>query len=399
MSDSGIYYDWNRTFTYNADINVVISMRGLGKTYGLRKAAIQDWIKDGSRFVEVVRTKESIKGEKGIQNGYFDKLVLKGEFKDYQFKINGVNAYIAHVPQQLQETEGEEDADLDDEDVEELRALPKKRGSKAKSKSKQLGKSKIRWHHIGYFVALSEMQSTKGRTFVNVKKVIFDEFIIDKRTRARYLPDEFGLFANLMDSVIREEVDETGNPVGTKVHAYLLGNACDLTNPYFIRWGINKPPRKGYSWHYSKMVLLHYADNDAYKEGKRKTFVGRLIAGTEEEKVIVDNVFKTGDDYNIGRKSKTAHFWLGIVYNGRKFGLWMDENKGQVYVTDNMPEGSGAPILALSKEDNTVNYLMARKSDKTLKMVMDIYYMDIMVFQNFGIRDTFLEALKMFGLR
>ena len=264
-----VYYDWGKTLTYDASVNLIISMRGLGKTYGIRKQCVKDFLKDGSRFMEVVRYKELLKGESAIQYGYFDKLQLNNEFPGYQFKVNGTNAYIAKVPEDGKKPE---------------------------------------WQLIGYFTALSAMQQSKQRTFVDVKRVIFDEFIIDKRTGHRYLSGEFNLFANLIDSVAREEVDAEGNAVGTKVRVYMLGNACDLTNPYFVRWKISKQPKEGYSWHAGKLVLVHYVKDSVYQSGKRGTLAGRLVSGTAEEGIIVDNMFDVGDEYNIMPKTKDARF-------------------------------------------------------------------------------------------
>lgn len=355
-----IYYDWAKTLTYNAQFNMIISMRGLGKTYGIRKKAVKDFLKDGSKFVEVVRTREMLKGESAIQYGYFDKLEYNNEFPGYQFKIQGTNAYIAKIP---------------------------KDGERPK------------WEHIGYFVALSMMQQTKQRTFANVKTVIFDEFIIDKRTGHRYLNGEFNLFVNLIDSVAREEVDADGNALGTKVHAYLLGNSCDLTNPYFIRWGINQQPREGYSWYAGKLVLVHYVKQQTYQSGKRNTLVGRLVAGTDEESVIVDNEFRTGDNYNIAQKTSTAKFRYGIVCNGRKYGIWFDDRNGYIFINQKIPNDSSAIVLALTREDNTANYIQVRKSEKTLKLLMDYYYSDVIRFSSVGVRDGFLDAMQMFGIR
>lgn len=355
----GLYYDWNKTFTYNAPITMIISMRGFGKTYGIRKKSVRDFIKDGSKFVEIVRYKDLLKGESAIQYGYFDKLVSQGEFPDYMFKVNGTNAYIAKVPEEGQ---------------------------------------KPKWQHFGYFVALTGMQQAKQRTFADVKTVIFDEFIIDKRTRDRYLPGEFNLFANIIDSIAREQVTATGDAMGTKVHVYMLGNACDLTNPYFVRFGINQQPKEGYSWYGNKLVLVHYVKDQVYQKGKRDTLVGRLVSGTDEESIIVDNVFQSGDSYNIAPKSPEAKFQYGIVYRSQRFGVWVDDRKGFIYINANIPENSGRPVMALTKEDNTANYIQVRKGEKTLKMLMDMYYADVLRFSTIGIRDRFLDAMSTFGI-
>ena len=51
------YYDWNKTLAYDADVTMVVGARGIGKTYGVRLQCIMDYIKNGFRFVELVRYK------------------------------------------------------------------------------------------------------------------------------------------------------------------------------------------------------------------------------------------------------------------------------------------------------------------------------------------------------
>lgn len=360
MAENGRYYDWNRTLSYNATINMVLSPRGFGKTYGLRKHFVKDFLAGKGRFAVIVRHTESLKGEKGIQHGFFDKLQLNNEFPNHIFKVDGTTAYIARKPAS--------------DDV------------------------KPKWELIGYFVALTEMQDSKERTFVDVKNALFDEFIIDKRTRKRYLPDEFSLFVHTLDSLARQEVDDTGHAIANKMHVYLLGNACDLTNPYFIRWGINKQPNEGYSWYDGKFVLLHYAKDAAYQAGKRDTIVGRLVAGTKEESLLIDNDFKIADSYNIAKKSSAAQFQYGIIYAGQEFGVWMDAGIGLIFVNDRIPKNSGSPVMALTREDNTANYLQVRRGEKALKMLMDMYYADVLRFSTVGVREQFLTAMEMFGI-
>ena len=49
------YYDRLRTqiLPRNADVNLIIGARGLGKTYGVRRYMLEDYIKNGICFVEV----------------------------------------------------------------------------------------------------------------------------------------------------------------------------------------------------------------------------------------------------------------------------------------------------------------------------------------------------------
>lgn len=350
------YYDWPKTFSYDADINIIVSERGYGKTYGLRKQCVKDFLKDGSRFVVIVRYKNSLKGDDAVQRGFFEKLELNDEFPDYVLKTEGTKAYIADKPKSEDE--------------------------------------KPSWKLIGYFVALTNMQRSKEGTFVNVRRVIFDEFIIDKRTRAQYLQGEFGLFVNVLSSIAREEV---GKP--TKVRAYLLGNACDLTNPYFARYGITKAPDFGYTWHFGKTVLLHYSQDKEFQEGQRDTLVGRAVKGTQEERIIIGNEFANSNSEFIAQKTKNAKFSFGIVYRGELFGIWCDEQAGYYYVNRKVPNNSKRPIYSLTCEDNSVNYIAAKRAERILKSFVELYYLGIVRYDSPATYERLMQALALFGVR
>ena len=107
----------------------------------------------------------------GVSDGYFNRLAKLDEFKGYLFRTDTHSAYIAEKP--------------DDK------------------------KEKPTWKLIGYFVALSDAQNLKKRTFDNVRRIIFDEAILERSdVYHRYLNGEFLKFANLIDTVSRERADD-----------------------------------------------------------------------------------------------------------------------------------------------------------------------------------------------
>ena len=57
------YIDWHKILSKDAAYTLVIDARTRGKTFGLRyQCALQDYPKRHKRFVELVRTKEQLKG-------------------------------------------------------------------------------------------------------------------------------------------------------------------------------------------------------------------------------------------------------------------------------------------------------------------------------------------------
>lgn len=353
------YYNWQKTFSYDAPLSIVVAARGRGKTYGLRLQMVKDYLKDGSRFAVVVRYKAQIKGSGGVQYGFFDKLKLNNEFPSYRFKIEGVNAYISRV--------------TTDED------------------------EKPEWNLMGYFVSLSDMQRTKERTYSNVKRILFDEFSIDKRTSARYLPDEFGVFSNVLSSLIREE---SGKP--TKARVYLLGNSCDLTNPYFAAFGINSEPREGFTWYNGKTVLVHYLKDSAFAESQRKTLVGRLLGSRSEASMIFDNEFLNLHNSLVDEKTPNAKFSFGVVYAGSHYGVWLDGSTGILYVNRKFPKSYNSdftPVFAMTSADNDIDLSIAHRAEPYLKRFVREYYKNCVRYDSEGTYESFSHVLSLLGIR
>ncbi len=357
MKECNEFYDWGLTFSYNADVTIVVTLRGKGKTYGLRKQFVKDYLKDESRFVEVCRFKDEISD---VMDGYFDKLIEKEEFKDYVFKTERKAAFMAKAP---------------------------------KSKSE-----KPQWKQIGYFVALSQMQRSKKKTFRDVYRIVLDEAILDYQDRYHdYLPNEYSLLANIVDSCSRQRAGEDRKH---EPRVYLLANACDLMNTYFVRYKIKQEPPFGYSWHDSKTCLLHYVDPGEEADDKlNDTVSGRMVRGTAEADVIARNKFANANDEFVGTKPSRAKFQFGIKYKGDEFGVWVDWQEGYYYVNEKIPNNARQPIYALTARDNGVNYIMAKRADKVMKNFVELYYMGIVKYENAGLREKMLKALSLFGVR
>ena len=76
------YYDRLRTqiLPRNADVNLIIGARGLGKTYGVRRYMLEDYIKNNICFVEVTRYREE---NNDVAAKYFDRIIEDNIFPDY----------------------------------------------------------------------------------------------------------------------------------------------------------------------------------------------------------------------------------------------------------------------------------------------------------------------------
>ena len=342
------YYDAPRTISYGAHLTMVITMRSRGKTYGFIKAAVKDYLRDGSMFVLVRRYVTELDAQ---FPRLFDALMRNNEFPDKIFKCSGDKAYIADAP-----------TDPDE---------------------------KPKWEPIAFGIALSKQANYKGSEFAYVKKIIFDEFIRVNHTPPGYLKDDVGAFLNLFKTISRDREN---------VYAYLLGNACDLTNPYFRFIGLTREPSDGYSWHNHHEVLVHYEKDAKFREQELQTVVGRLVSGTAYQDVMIDNEFDNGGLKFIETKTKGAKFNYGIIFQSTTFGVWVDYTSMTYYISHKIVKNDPR-IYALTAEDMSINVTMLGLASPFIKSLMFLFRSGAVRFESAGLRERFLDMLRLCGLR
>lgn len=173
-----MYWNINKTLSFNAYFNFIVGSRGCGKTYGAKKFCVNRFLKTGEQFVYVRRYDTEL----NEISKFFDDIIKNNEFPNTDFKVKG-RCFYAN---------------------DEL---------------------------IGYAQALSTAKVAKGTPSPNVNTIIFDEFILDKGYY-RYIPDEVTNFLELVESVFR---------MRDNVRVLALSNALTTFNPYFTYFNISLP--------------------------------------------------------------------------------------------------------------------------------------------------------------
>lgn len=191
-----IYLNWRRIRSTNAFIYVILSMRGLGKTFGIKKSSIHDFIKSNgqNRFIYVCNTLTECetlaqnKGEKFFAGliDYYRKNPSKRNNR-YLDILTGSNSFI---------TENEN-----------------------KETIMTTNTIKIGGVVAGYLLSLNDFSNIKRNDYPNVKSIIVDEFVSEKFD-IRTLDNPKKL-VSVIQSISRTR----------EVKIYLLGNTVRRADP------------------------------------------------------------------------------------------------------------------------------------------------------------------------
>ena len=221
--DKKIFYSYDKLFSYSdAIFYFVLGERGVGKSYGSIVKAVKNFLKDGQQFVYLRRYKTEL--DTAVPK-FFDALIENEEFGDLELKV---------------------------------------------VQGKKMSKFLVDGEVAGYAIPLSTANVLKSTSFSRVNLIIFDEFIIDKGTY-HYLRNEVEALLDIVETIGRLR----------DIKVLFLGNAISISNPYFNYFDLSLPYDSDFKTFKDGLIVVNYIKNEAYREVKRQTKFGRLIAGTD----------------------------------------------------------------------------------------------------------------------
>ena len=170
-------------------------------------------------------------------------------------------------------------------------------------------------------------------------------------------------------------------------------------NPYFLFFDLTLPYNNDIKLFKDNLILLQYMKNEAYREAKKKTKFGKLIAGTDYEDYAVNNKFYDENKTFIEKKSGNSKFSFSFIYKDNILGIWIDYNNGKMYVSNDYVENG--LCFAMTTDDhspNTMLYSIAKKYFCWNSFVQNIKLGNV-YFENVKIKNISKEVLKNIILR
>lgn len=185
------YWDIRPILKIPAQYRIIFGERSNGKTYGVLKYALEQYIKHGEQFAYIRRWPDDIKMRKMQQ--LFEALSRNGEVSALSGGMwNGIKYKYGSF--YLIATDGEKTV-VEDENP------------------------------FAFTFSISAMEHDKSIAYPGIKRIMFDEFI----SRVAYITDEFSMFMNILSTIIRDRDD---------VEIWMLGNTVSKDCPYFREMGL-----------------------------------------------------------------------------------------------------------------------------------------------------------------
>lgn len=339
------YLDYSDVLSYDKKLNIIVTLRGWGKTYGFKSLSIKQFVKSGIQSVYCKRYRDDFEDIGQYFNG------VKEEFPDYDFKVEKMKGWICTDPQ-----------DNPDDNI---------------------------WQIMTFFLPLSRWQKIKGAEYRHVGLFCYDEFIKEDDT-SRYLPNEPRALLNMLHTIFRNRHEG---------RIFLLGNLSTVLNPIFLYWKIHIP--KGAKIVRGPEYLVYLKSSAAFIEESKDTLIGKLIQGTDYEDFAVNNnPYMDSDAYVIDNIKKGAENTCLIKIEGVVYGVWKTDI-GYTLSRRHNPNHKVKLTIDLDEKDPGYMFVKDYKQTKQTMLMAMSFKQSTLFVDSMKIRDGFIKMLydmKMYNM-
>lgn len=332
-----IYYNFDKLFSYNFLIALVIGERGVGKSFNAKVAVLKKFLKSGEQFIYLRRYKTELDSALAT---FWDDVQDNGYFDDLNLKVK---------------------------------------------KSKMLTTFTCDGEVCGYAVPLSTCNILKSTAFPKVKTIIFDEFILDTDSGTyKYMKNEPQMLLDVMETVFRLRDGQV----------IMLGNYINFFGcPYVAYWNLDLPYNSEFRTFKDGTIVVNYIKNLAYRDAKKQSRFYRLIEGTVYGDYCVDNKSLRESTSFIGKRPDRCKFYATLVINGSFFGLWSGID-GYLYVSDKYDPTSGRKYACDFDDHTEDTVFLTFRDNYYLRYMIKAYRQGWLKFENQRIKSDCLTLLN-----
>jgi len=352
---SNNFYDPSKLLSYNADVNLLVIKRGIGKTYFCKSFCINDFLKTHGQFIIAKQLDAQIQI---VKSTFFDDYKKSGDFKQFvnNSKIVGNKIIYTPTPTSLSET-------------------------------------------AGFFLSLNTATNSKGFNVPFAKNLLFDEFIPD--INKTYLNNEDILFSSIISTIFRRT---------EHAKIFMTANNISVDSPYFRMFQISLKEENGFCFRKFETlddngnkvihkVVCQFKDTDKNITAEsQRSLAGWISSLTDYGKSSVNEEFYLDDTKSIISRNDIkcpmfANFnlWsngvLMTIYKSKRNSIYFcgipneESKKIDTFVYEDFAKAS---------EENC--HLLTKKSGVRL-LILNLYFNNSIAFENQHLKNTFLDLL------
>ena len=331
------YYNFDKLFSYNALINIVIGERGVGKSFNAKVAVLKNFLKTGEQFIYLRRYKTEL--DSALVT-FWDDLQANGYFEDNELKVK---------------------------------------------KSKMLTTFTCDGENCGYAVPLSTANILKSTAFPKVKTIIFDEFILDVASGTyKYMKNEPQMLLDVMETVFRLRDGRV----------LMLGNYINFFGcPYVAYFELDLPYNSEFRTFKDGAIVVNYIKNQAYRDAKNQSRFGKLIEGTVYGDYAINNKSLRENTVFIGKRPSNSKFYVHLIVNGSHYGVWSGID-GYLYISEKY-DPSAPQKYACDFDDHTEQTIFLNMRENWyLKYCLKAYKQGWLKFENQKIKADIISLFN-----
>ena len=331
-----MYYNYDKLFSYNFLLAFVIGERGVGKSFGAKKAMLSKFLKSGEQFVYLRRYKTELDT---ALSTFWSDLQSAGFFTEHDLKVK---------------------------------------------KSKMLTTFTCDGKVCGYAVPLSTANILKSTAFPSVRTIIFDEFLLDTAAGTyRYLKNEVEMVLDIIETIGRLR----------DVQVIFLGNATTQVNPYFAYFNLTLPYNSEFKTFKDGLIVVNYIRNEEYRKVKKASRFGKLIDGSNYSQYAIDNEFLRDNAEFIAKRPEKSSFFCTLIVNGIHVGLWLGSDS-LMYVSPKYEPNSQMQFACDYNDHSEKSLFLSIRENYYLRYAVRFYKNGWLRFENMIVKNNVVELLN-----